>query len=526
MDPLLLTLAFGGGALAVLLVLGLFRLARRPARSEPVPETERPSRDLVDGHRPPEWRSLACQLLGMLRAALGAEGAVCLLPEGQGWRVAAASPGLKAAASVARREGLLVLALEGGQEVTAESVHPAALGYLPGLTDQMAVAFVPLLHRGKPRGLVAVHRPAGRPFQPAETALASRCAHLFDAWETYAAHLDLLAARSDEADRLARALEDLLGHREPREMAGRILDHLFDLLPAVYGYTILYSNVYREAYIESKRFEVPETFDFVDRSTWTYWVLLKGRETLYLEGPASRETAMPVLFEGEPFPPGSVVYLHPLTSGEEIFGVVGVVGKEETPFSEEGRRAAGRLIGQAAALIHLALLKNYQEKYATRDGLTDLYNRRHFDMEFPKELSRAQREAKPLSLLMIDLDHFKAVNDTFGHPAGDVVLKEVTQAIRKELREIDLLCRYGGEEFCAVLPGCASGEAVAVAERIRAAVEALPWGGRTPLPAAVTVSVGVATFPRPHATPQALLKAADEALYVAKKRGRNRVAAV
>jgi len=309
-------------------------------------------------------------------------------------------------------------------------------------------------------------------------------------------------------------------------MAGRILDHLFDLLPAVYGYTILYSNVYREAYIESKRFEVPETFDFVDRSTWTYWVLLKGRETLYLEGPASRETAMPVLFEGEPFPAGSVVYLHPLTSGEEIFGVVGVVGKEEAPFSEEGRRAAGRLIGQAAALIHLALLKNYQEKYATRDGLTDLYNRRHFDMEFPKELSRAQREAKPLSLLMIDLDHFKAVNDTFGHPAGDVVLKEVTQAIRKELREIDLLCRYGGEEFCAVLPGCASGEAVAVAERIRAAVEALPWGGRTPLPAAVTVSVGVATFPRPHATPEALLKAADEALYVAKKRGRNRVAAV
>lgn len=526
MDALLLTLAFGGGALSVLLVLGLARLLRRPAPPEAPAEAGHPSRDLVDGHRPPEWRSLACQLLGMLRSALGAEGAVCLLPEGEGWRVAAVSPGLKAAASVPRREGLLVLALEGGQEVTAESVHPAALGYLPERSEQVAVAFVPLLHRGTPRGLLALHRPAGRPFQPPETALAGRCAHLFDAWETYAAHLDLLAARSDEADRLARALEDLLGQRDPREMAGRILDHLFDLLPAVYGYTILYSGVYREAYIESKRFEVPETFDYVDRSTWTYWVLMKGQEPLYLEGPPSRDTAMPVLFEGEPFPAGSVAYLHPLVSGEEVFGVVGVVGKEERPFSEEERRAAGRLIGQAAALIHLALLKEYQEKYATRDGLTDLYNRRHFDTEFPKELSRSQREGRPLSLLMIDLDHFKAVNDTFGHPAGDLVLKEVTHAIRRELREIDLLCRYGGEEFCAVLPGCASGEAVAVAERIRSAVESLPWGDRTPLPSAVTVSVGVATFPRPHSTPQALLKAADEALYVAKKRGRNRVVAV
>lgn len=524
MGPLLLSLAFCAGALTVLLVLGLLRLDRRRERPDLLPEGVRPSQELVDGHRPPEWRSSACQLLGLLRAALTAEGAVCLLPEKEGWRVAAANPGLKAAAFVPKREGLLVLALEGGQEVSAESVHPAALGYLPERSEQTAVAFVPLLHRGKPRGLVAVHRPAGRPFKALEMALASRCAHLFDAWETYAAHLDRLEAHRDEADRLARALEDLLGHREPREMAGRILDHLFDLLPALYGYTILYSGVYREAYIESKRFEVPDTFDFVDRSTWTYWVLMKGREPLYLEGPPSRETAMPVLFEGEPFPAGSVVYLHPLTSGEEIFGVVGMVGREENPFSEEGRRAAGRLIGQAAALIHLALLKEYQEKYATRDGLTDLYNRRHFDSEFPKELSRSQREGKALSLLMIDLDHFKAVNDTFGHPAGDLVLKEVTRAIRKELRDIDLFCRYGGEEFCAVLPGCGSGEAVAVAERIRAAVESLPWGGRTTLPTAVTVSIGVSTFPRPHSSPQALLKAADEALYVAKNRGRNRVA--
>ncbi len=526
MDPLQVTLAFGGGVLAALLAVGLLRWARRPAPPEAPPEPTLPSRGLVDGHRPPHWGSLACQLLGMLRTAVEAEGAVCLLPEGTGWRVAAASPGMKAPSFVPRREGLLVLALEGGQEVTAESVHPAALGYLPDRNEQVAVAFVPLVHRGKPRGLVAVHRPAGRPFRSSETALASRWAHLFDAWETTAAHLDLLQARSDEADRLARALEDLLGQREPREMAGRILDHLFDLLPALYGYTILYSAVYREAYIESKRFEVPETFDYLERSTWTYWVIQKGREPLYLEGPASRETAMPVLFEGEPFPAGSVAYLHPLASGGEIFGVVGMVGKEESPFSEEGRKAAGRLIGQAAALIHLALLKDYQEKYATRDGLTELYNRRHFDAEFPKELSRSQREGRPLSLLMIDLDHFKAVNDTFGHPAGDLVLKEVTRAIRRELREIDLLCRYGGEEFCAVLPGCASGEAVAVAERIRAAVESLPWGGRSALPSAVTVSVGVATFPRPHSNPQALLQAADEALYVAKKRGRNRVAAV
>jgi diguanylate cyclase (GGDEF)-like protein len=524
MDPALIAALAAAGGLVLGFAAGALAF-RRKRSGETAKPPNPPEGDLVDGHRPPDWRALSCQFLGLVRQAVGAEGAVCLVPGGEGWRVSATNPGLKAAESVPRRDGLAVLAFEGEQEVAAESVHPQVLGYLPGRTDPVAWALAPVVHRGKARALLSFHRAAGKPFRPEEVALMARAARTFDAWEGFAAHFHALSARSDEGERLARGLEQIVRQKEPDAMAGFVLDHLFDLLPALYAFTVIRSPRFQYAYIETKKFEAPETFRYMDRQTWAYWVLMKGGEPLYLEGAASRDTAMPILFRGEPFPPGAVAYLHPLSSGDEQFGIIGVVGRESQPFPEVGRKAAGRFIEQVAALLHLALLQKHHEKFATLDGLTGLYNRRHFDAELPKELSRSQREGKPLSLLMVDLDHFKKINDSYGHPAGDLVLKETAHRMQAELRDIDLLCRYGGEEFVIILPGCPPGEAVAVAERIRRSVESLPWGGASVLPSPVTVSVGVASFPRPFGSLLTLLKGADEALYQAKNRGRNRVAA-
>jgi len=160
------------------------------------------------------------------------------------------------------------------------------------------------------------------------------------------------------------------------------------------------------------------------------------------------------------------------------------------------------------------------ESLAITDGLTGLYNRRHFDDVLARELRRADREKIPLSLALIDLDRFKQYNDLWGHREGDVELVRVATRVRKALRATDLAFRYGGEELAVLLPACPRGEVAGVAEKIRLAINAdLPQlGGR-----GTTASLGVATAPDDASSPQDLVEAADRALYAAKARGRNRV---
>ncbi len=164
---------------------------------------------------------------------------------------------------------------------------------------------------------------------------------------------------------------------------------------------------------------------------------------------------------------------------------------------------------------------------ALRDGLTGLYNRLYFNEALKSEWQRAARNSHPLSLLMIDIDHFKEVNDNYGHQAGDMVLRKFSDTLNSLLRSSDLLARYGGEEFTIILPNTIMDKALVVAERVRMMVEKtkITLDGDTDLD--VTVSCGVSTaVPGENGNdPDRLLKAADMGLYKAKKKGRNRVSA-
>ena len=165
------------------------------------------------------------------------------------------------------------------------------------------------------------------------------------------------------------------------------------------------------------------------------------------------------------------------------------------------------------------------DRLARRDVLTDLFNRRYFHERYEVELRRAWRTTQPLAVLMIDADHFKALNDTHGHQAGDEVLRRMAQVCAAALRPYDLLARYGGEEFVVLLPGLTLEAACTVAERIRGSVAALrcsaPGGGELH----TTVSVGVACLDRSLGDADtegpALLQRADRAMYRAKQAGRN-----
>ena len=182
------------------------------------------------------------------------------------------------------------------------------------------------------------------------------------------------------------------------------------------------------------------------------------------------------------------------------------------------------------AEVNRQLVRLYREtqKLSLTDELTGAFNRRHLTKRLAEEVTRSGRYTRPLSLLMLDVDHFKKVNDVHGHPVGDAVLKEVAARVSRELRESDFLARYGGEEFTVLLPETPLDGARQVAERIRQRVALEPiTAGPTEL--SISVSVGVAAHPafkREGTDPVAdLLAAADARLYRAKKAGRNRVVA-
>jgi diguanylate cyclase (GGDEF)-like protein len=165
---------------------------------------------------------------------------------------------------------------------------------------------------------------------------------------------------------------------------------------------------------------------------------------------------------------------------------------------------------------------------ARTDALTGLDNRRHLEQELRDLWKHAQRLHEPFSLVMCDIDHFKRVNDRFGHQVGDAVLKQFAELLRQSARDIDHVSRYGGEEFVLLLPGTVLDAAVTFAERVRQAVEAHTFtydsGKSAPEALHPTMSAGVAAWPHPRVTNvDTLLKAADDALYVAKETGRNRI---
>ena len=210
----------------------------------------------------------------------------------------------------------------------------------------------------------------------------------------------------------------------------------------------------------------------------------------------------------------------PLVTPEgHAIGTLCVIDRKPQSLSEDQQAALQALARQT--MVHLELRRNLlaSEQRNLTDSLTGAANRRAFTRRLHEEWKRLGRNQRPLSLLMIDVDHFKRFNDRFGHPAGDLVLMRLVKLVGGALREHDLLARYGGEEFAVILPESDAKAAEAVAQRVRSAVADGTWPLR-----AVTVSVGVATaLPTTTLEMNSLVIAADEALYTAKTAGRNQV---
>lgn len=215
----------------------------------------------------------------------------------------------------------------------------------------------------------------------------------------------------------------------------------------------------------------------------------------------------------------------PLRSKGGILGTMNFNRPRVDGFSLQEIRLAEAIAAQASLAIANARLYQQTLELSFTDALTGVPNRRQLFLRLENELSRSLRFADPLSLLMIDLDLFKRINDAHGHTVGDGVLRGVALALRRAIRKIDIVARYGGEEFCVVLPRVAKPEAMEVAEKLRHAVAAAALPGPEGLPPlSVTISVGVATLGVDAQDIAGLIEKADSALYEAKRLGRDRVA--
>jgi diguanylate cyclase (GGDEF)-like protein len=217
----------------------------------------------------------------------------------------------------------------------------------------------------------------------------------------------------------------------------------------------------------------------------------------------------------------------PVMKGERPIGVICLTDREDgLPFDIEDLRTVRVLAGPASLALaadDLAQQAQLLGEWATVDPLTELFNRRYFRQRLEEEYQRARRYAVPLSLLLIDVDDFKRVNDHYGHPAGDTVLRAIADVLRRSVRAFDVCCRYGGEEFVLVLPGSDSSDALSTAQRVRQAIEGQPHplrAGSAPL--RVTVSIGSVTLDTGD-TVDRLIDEADRALYEAKQRGKNQI---
>jgi diguanylate cyclase (GGDEF)-like protein len=219
-----------------------------------------------------------------------------------------------------------------------------------------------------------------------------------------------------------------------------------------------------------------------------------------------------------------VVLIAPIIFKFQIKGLIALGSKMNNEMYSRSEQEIFSLLSHfISAAFSNSLLYQRMEQNSITDGLTGLHNYRYFKKRLPAEVVRAQRYKHPISLILLDVDHFKNYNDTLGHPAGDRALKKIAQLILSSIRKSDIAVRYGGEEFCIILPEVEKEGAFIFAERLRGLIEGHEFPGGDSQPGGrLTVSMGISSFPQDTIVMQDLIDKTDAALYRAKHLGRNK----
>ena len=217
----------------------------------------------------------------------------------------------------------------------------------------------------------------------------------------------------------------------------------------------------------------------------------------------------------------AVTFCLPIIAQGETLGLLYLETQTESALRETKQQLAQTLSEQLGLAIANLNLRETLHRQSIRDPLTGLFNRRYLQESFEQAIARSQRTKEPIGVILLDIDHFKSFNDTYGHEFGDQVLQRISDLLTRHCRASDVPCRYGGEEMMLLLPGCSLDITSDRAEALRVAItqEALHYQGQTI--SSISASFGVAAFPQQGTTASAVIQSADAALYRAKAAGRN-----
>ena len=322
-----------------------------------------------------------------------------------------------------------------------------------------------------------------------------------------------LRTRLSRADVLAEVIRDVNSSLDPERVADALVARAADWLPIPAWLVMALDAVGRVRSLGARGLTPSLEASATAVGNW----VLRRREVC-----VAMDVAQDQRFNGGS---NAAAIAFPLDCRGRTIGAL--VGMDRTPAARPPRLAPATqaaLLGvleSGALALDNALRVERAEALSVTDDLTQLYNSRYLSLVLRRETKRASRSGRPLSLLFVDLDGFKGINDTHGHLFGSRALVEAAAVIRASARETDVVARFGGDEFALVLPDTGSDGAVSVGERVRDRVNAHPFLHGDGLDIHLTVSVGVATLPDVAASAEALIQAADEAMYYVKEHGKN-----
>lgn len=332
--------------------------------------------------------------------------------------------------------------------------------------------------------------------------------------ERLSVHISELKESREELKRaLTRFAQTLRSTHDLDGMVEMILDTSMDTLDAAGGAVMWMSSSRDSLEATLARGIEEETFSVEVGAGLTGTVAKTGEPIRFPDGDDVPEPC-------EEEPRSKTALSVPIFSQERVIAVLNLYDKHDgLDFTEADMGTLLSLADQAGVAIENVLLHEETKRQAITDGLTQVWNYRYFQHRYEQEIERSARFHRPFSLIVLDIDDFKPINDTYGHQRGDAVLVELAERVGNEVRDIDVLARYGGEEFLVILPETDAEGGLRTAEKIREAIGAQPFLGEPPIE--VTVSLGVACFPEHGKDPSELQRNADLAMYQAKAAGKN-----
>ncbi|NTX06756.1 MULTISPECIES: diguanylate cyclase [unclassified Myxococcus] len=389
-----------------------------------------------------------------------------------------------------------------------------------------ALLAVPIIEgSGLVRGVLVADRLSHEPFSDQDEKLLSTIAGEVLRSIEVERVMSYIRKTRDEKDRFFKAIEELNRAGSPEQVFVAVLESTRQLASLDFCAVTLVSEVDGKRMHRVARMtgvtahgKALEGRSFADNNGLVANVVRYGAP---LPGRDLKAMDRQVIFDDETQIRGlGALKIFPLVAGDRILGTLVAGSRKKANFEQDVLRMIEVIAIQAAQAVLRAQLYEQMERMATTDGLTGLFNHRTFQAKADEILAQARRYQRKCSVVLTDVDHFKSVNDTYGHPTGDQVLKGVARIIKSMARDTDVVARYGGEEFVIIMPETDAKGAFTISERIREAVKAEVF--QTEMgPLRITMSLGIATFPDHGMEKQQLIDLADQCLYHSKRNGRN-----